>query len=54
MSVGTGGDRDGWGYLRMGPAHPARLGVPPLGIKLIRWPFMEPLLSHLFVLGGGM
>lgn len=53
MSVGTLGDRDGWGSPRSRPAHTARLCIPPLGISLIRWPLMEPLLSHLVVLGVG-
>lgn len=37
-----------------GPAHTAGLCIPRLGIRRIRWPLMEPLLSHLVVLGGGM
>lgn len=52
MMAGTASDRDGWESLHMAPAHTAPFGIPPLEIRLIRWPFMEPLLSHLVVLGG--
>ena len=54
MSVGTSGDRDGWGSLRTGRIHTARLCIPPFGIRLIRWPFMEPLLSPLAAPGGAV
>lgn len=54
MSVGSSGDRDGWGSLRLRPTRTARPGLPPPGIRLIRWPLMGSLLSRLVVLGGGV